>query len=346
VLNRESFLNGCKVAFLIIGTTIGAGFASGREIWEFFSSYGQGSSLFIFISMLLFSVSCYIILSISYRLQSPNYVLVLRELVGKRIGYLYDVLIFLYLLSTSVVMFAGSGATIEYWSLSYWIGVGVMGVAVLLVFLKDVEGIMSLNSVLIPIMVITLIVVCVLFLWGGYGQGVQGELDTGVFPSSIAFTALNILPLIAVLSALGARMKPVEIKVASVVSAISLCLIAYLYNQALLLISHEIALFEVPLFAILRYLPEELLIGVTFVLWLAIYTTAVSGVFGIVSRFNETIPLPQWIIAGLLILIIIPLTKFGFTNLVQFLYPLYGVLNLFILAMILLYPLAKMNKIR
>jgi uncharacterized membrane protein YkvI len=344
-MNQSSLLNGLKVAFLIIGTTIGAGFASGREIWEFFASYGKGSSIFIVLSMLLFSISCYIILNISHELKTPHYVRVLQELIGKRLGRVYDILIFFYLLSTSVVMFAGSGATMEHWDFPYWAGVGVMGVFVLLVFFRDVEGIMSLNSVLIPILITTLLSVCLLFLWGGFGQETEQQANETIFSSSIAFTALNILPLIAVLSAVGAKMQKSEIKVASIASAIGLCSLAFLYNQSLLLIGNEIFLYEIPLFAILRYLPEQILLGVSFVLWIAIYTTAVSGVFGLVMRFKETIHWPQWVIAGLFIVMIIPLTKFGFANLVKILYPLYGVLNLFILATILLYPLAKGRKV-
>jgi uncharacterized membrane protein YkvI len=345
-MNGPIFWNGLKVSFLIIGTTIGAGFASGREIWEFFSSYGKGSSFFLLLSMILFSISCYIIMSISHQLKAPHYVQVLEELIGKPLAKVYDVLIFFYLVSTAVVMFAGSGATLQYWSISYWMGVGIMGILVFLVFLRDVEGIMSLNSVLIPILILTLLTVCFLFLWGGYGQGEATASGLSIFPSAIAFTALNILPLVAILSALGSRMQPVEIKVASIASAIGLCSIALLYNESLLKMGHEIMLYEVPLFAILRFFSGELIIGVSFVLWLAIYTTAISGILGLVTRFKESIRWPQWMLAGFFILCIIPLTKFGFSNLIKVLYPLYGVLNLFILATILLYPLAKDSKMR
>jgi uncharacterized membrane protein YkvI len=344
-MKGSSFWNGIKVSFLIIGTTIGAGFASGREIWEFFSSYGQGSSFFLLLSMILFSISCYIIMDISYQLKAPHYVSVLEELIGRPLAKVYDVLIFFYLMSTSVVMFAGSGATFEYWTVSYWVGVGLMSLFVFLIFLRDVEGIMSLNSILIPIMIVTLMLVCLFFLWKGYGQGEQIVTDKRMFPSAIAFTALNILPLVAVLSALGSRMNPSEIKVASISSAVGLCAIALVYNEALLTIGSEILLFELPLFAILRYFPGEFMLGVSFVLWLAIYTTAVSGMLGLVSRFENSVSWPQWIVVIGFIIVIIPLTQFGFANLIRFLYPLYGVLNLFILATILLYPLAKRRKI-
>src|SRR5699024_10245260 len=58
---------GFKWMFLIIGTTIGAGYASGRELWEFF---GHESGLAIFLFIIFFTVCCIVIMEISYRKQS------------------------------------------------------------------------------------------------------------------------------------------------------------------------------------------------------------------------------------------------------------------------------------
>ncbi|MDQ0339292.1 putative membrane protein YkvI [Caldalkalibacillus uzonensis] len=334
---------GAKIAFLIIGTTIGAGYASGRELWEFFGSYGPQSQKAVLVSMILFSLSCYVIMMVSHRLKAPHYRLVLEEIIGLRLAKAYDVLIFFYLLSTTVVMFAGSGATLVYWELSYWVGVVLIGIFVLFVFLRDVEGVMSLNSLLIPVLIAMLLLACGLFLGQNSMADIEMEEGQGnVLSSGIAFTALNILPLIAVLSAIGSKVNKEEIAVSCVGSGICLALISLLYNQSLLFVSQEVMLYDVPLFAILQNFPPEWMVGVSVVLWLAIYTTAVSNIFGLVSRFKDQVYMPQWAVAGGFILLVMPLTTFGFTKLIQFLYPLYGVLNLFILAMILLYPLKQL----
>ncbi|GGK35486.1 hypothetical protein GCM10010965_30570 [Caldalkalibacillus thermarum] len=330
---------GSKIAFLIIGTTIGAGYASGRELWEFFASYGPQSQKAVLLSMILFSFSCYVIMMVSHRLQAPHYRMVLEEIVGLKLANAYDVLIFLYLLSTTVVMFAGSGAILVYWELSYWIGVVLIGILVWGVFWRDVEGVMSLNSLLIPVLIAMLALACGLFLWQNNPTGIGWEKGEGhVLSAGIAFTALNILPLVAVLSAIGSKVEKAEIAISCVVSGTCLSLMSILYNQSLLFVSHEIMLYDVPLFAILQNFPPQWMVGVSVVLWLAIYTTAVSNIFGLVSRFKDYVFLPQWAVAGGFILLVIPLTTFGFTKLIQILYPLYGVLNLFILGMILLYP--------
>lgn len=335
---------GMKIGFLIIGTTIGAGYASGREIWEFFSSYGEKSSIYVLLSMVLFSVACYIIMNISCHIKSPNYTHVLEELAGRNVARVYDLLIMLYLISITVIMFAGSGAALEYWGLAYWIGVILMGVFVFLIFIRDVEGIISINSILIPILIMTLISVCLYFLWHHNGQEAIMIENNNIFPSSIAFAALNILPLIAVLSALGKKMKKEEIKVAGIVSGIGLCLLSYLYNESLIRQGDQVMMYEIPLYSLLTQMPSQIKMGITFVLWLAILTTAISGILGIVSRVKAFVKYDQWKLVLIIIIILIPLTQFGFANLIRFLYPLYGVLNLFILCMIILYPISKLKR--
>src|SRR5699024_4906327 len=98
---------GFKWMFLIIGTTIGAGYASGRELWQFF---GHESGLAIVLFAFFFTVSCYVIMTLSYQKQSSDYLPILRLIVGKRLTGIYDVMIFIYLFTTTVVMIAGSVA--------------------------------------------------------------------------------------------------------------------------------------------------------------------------------------------------------------------------------------------
>ena len=81
-----------KWLLLITGTIIGAGYASGRELWQFF---GHESGLAIIIFMMIFSVACAVIMYISYQKQSESYNPVLIQIMGLKFGKIYDVLIFL-----------------------------------------------------------------------------------------------------------------------------------------------------------------------------------------------------------------------------------------------------------
>ncbi|MCL7747482.1 hypothetical protein [Halalkalibacter alkaliphilus] len=329
--------NGLKWMFLIIGTMIGAGYASGRELWEFF---GAESGLAIILFAVLFIISVKVILNISYENKSKHYLPVLQVLMGKRLSQMYDVMIIIYLFSTTVIMLAGGGATLEVIHIPYWLGTLIIGGMVVILFLWDTKGMTSMNAFIIPILIVFLIAILLAFQYLK-GFPIEFKIDAQHnWPSALTFTALNILPLIAVLGAIGHEIKHKgEMWIASLGSGIILGSISFLYNESLLQVASDIMLYEIPLFAILKHYPYFMMLIMSALLWLAIYTTAAAGVFGLLSRMRAWVKGPAWLIALLLIAIMAPLTTFGFSTLISVLYPLYGVLNLFVLASILLYPI-------
>ncbi|MBM7552191.1 hypothetical protein [Thalassobacillus pellis] len=334
--------SGMKWLFLIMGTTIGAGYASGRELWQFF---GHESGLAIIMFAVLFSICCYVILSISYEKKASHYLPVLRVIVGRQLTGIYDWMIILYLFTTTVVMLAGSGATWQAFNFSYRIGVLAIVIPLILLFIWDIRGLLSINSFILPVLIIGLLFILTLFTFNQnltlFNHLHEMENWLAAFP----FTALNILPLIAVLGAVGSEVKhKSEIWVASIGSGFILGAISYIYNNSLIQISDEILLYEIPLFAILKNYPYEMFLFMSLVLWIAIFTTAASGVLGLVTRFRELLNLPLWILAMMALAFMLPFTSFGFSTLIEYLYPLYGILNLYVLSSLLLYPILNRYK--
>ncbi|MBB6454435.1 putative membrane protein YkvI [Salirhabdus euzebyi] len=333
---------GFKWMFLIIGTMVGAGYASGRELWQFF---GHESGLAILLFSIMFAVSCHVILTISYEQRTTHYLPVLRLIVGKHLTGLYDILILVYLFTTTMVMMAGSGATWQAFHFSYWWGIAAIGIPLVLVFIWDLKGIISMNSFVLPLLIGGLLYVLILFT-------VQQELslishlnEQTNWASAFPFTALNILPLIAVLGAVGKHVKRKgEVWIASVGSAVILGVVSFIYNSSLIQISEEMLLYEIPLFAILKHYPYKMFIFISILLWIALFTTALSSVLGFISRIQERFKIPLWALALITVTLTVPFTSFGFSTLIEYLYPLYGLLNLYVLSAILLYPIANRYK--
>lgn len=328
---------GIKWMFLIIGTTIGAGYASGRELWQFF---GHESGLAILFFAIFFSICCTVIMDISFQYKSTHYLPVLRAIVGKRLTKFYDVMIFFYLFSVTVVMIAGSGATVQAFNFSKWWGIIGIGIALVFLFIRNISGLLSINLLIMPILIGGLVFILMMFI---NDQGLslfshwhEQRNWAAVFP----FTALNILPLIAVLGAVGNKVESKgEILIASIGSGTILGTITFIYNSSLIQIADVILLYEIPLFAILKDYPFEILIFMSIMLWFAIFTTAASGVLGIVTRIQEYLKMPFILLVILTIISMLPLTTFGFSKLISVLYPFYGILNLYVLTRLLLFPL-------
>ncbi|MEK4566952.1 hypothetical protein MKX54_19945 [Alkalihalobacillus sp. FSL R5-0424] len=328
--------NGLKWMFLIVGTLIGAGYASGRELWQFF---GAESNVAILLFTGLFTVSCYVILNLAYKQKSTQYVPLLTTLVGPKLARFYDWIILSYLFSTTTIMLAGAGATLEVYNIPFWLGMVGTAAFVVLLFLRDTDGMTTVNAFLIPILILSLVSILLVFQ---YSLGFSFSFDIthqSNWPSAITFTALNILPIVAVVSAIGNQISHRgEIWIATIGSGLLMGSISYLYNESLLQIANEIMFYEIPLFVILKQYPSVMVVAMSVLLWLAIYTTAGAGIFGLISRLRGVLKGETWLVAMLLLAIMAPLTTFGFSSMIAVLYPLYGAVNLYLLVAIVLYP--------
>ncbi|WP_245736973.1 YkvI family membrane protein [Salibacterium qingdaonense] len=334
--NALMVVDGLKWMFLIIGTTIGAGYASGREIWQFF---GHESGLAILIFSVLFTVCCFVVLTISYQEKTENYSVVLTRLMGPRFSKGYDVLIIVYLFTTTGIMIAGGGAALEYFHVPFTAGILFMCVLLFIVSIRGVKGLTGLNSFLMPVLIISLIMTLTVYFRLNADFSFSNWVSQRNWASSLTFTSLNLLPLVAVLSTTGTQIKHRgEIWIASIGSGSILGSVSFLYNESLLAAAEDIMLYEIPLFALLESYPHSVTAFMAVLLWTAIFTTAASGLHGLSTRLRSMLDMPSWLLAVLLLCLMLPVTELGFSRLVALLYPVYGILNLYLLVVVLIHP--------
>ncbi len=96
-------------------------------------------------------------MKISYIHQTTDYLSVLELLLGRKVAKYYDILIFFYLMSTTVVMIAGSGATFEAVKIYSWVGIVFISIIIVLVFMKGINGAVVLNSFILPLLIVGLL---------------------------------------------------------------------------------------------------------------------------------------------------------------------------------------------
>lgn len=336
---------GLFIGFTIIGTTIGAGFASGREIWEFFASYGPAGAAGILLSMALFVTACALLLRLGQRVGDGRARSVLAALMGPWWARLCEGMLLAHWFSLSAVMFAGSGATVAQWGGAYRWGVVAIAVLVWVTVSLGLTGVLVINLIVTPLLIGVLGAVVGTALWIAPSQPAPPPVSLPVWGSAVVYAALNVSPLVAVLAQLGASIRRTgEIAVAAGTSYVVLAGLALLYNAALLDSGPEMEAMDIPLFWLARFLPPQAALVVTAVLWLALFTTAVSGVYGLTRRLSESTGRSPAAVALVLTVLVALVSQFGFARLVAVLYPLFGLCNLALLARVLAYPLALETK--
>lgn len=324
-----------QLSFLILGIVIGAGYASGREIWLFFGPNG-GRAILLFA--IIFGVCCYSVLDISYQKQTNHYQQILETIVNDQFTWLYDLLMFIYLILTIVIMIAGSGAALEIYQLPSWVGIGLIAIMLVWAFSFSLDQVIEINTILLPILLITLLVILTMFI--KQEPAIEHVTVSKVnYFKAISFTSVNLLPIISVVGAVGKKIKTKkEVIYTAIISTIILAGLSYIYNYSLTLIQSEIDLFEMPIYGILIRFPSFVLLFVTIIIWIAIFATAVGALLGLITRIQNNYQISQFKVALILTLLLVPFSLTGFQFLIELIYPAYGVLNLYLLLKLILYP--------
>lgn len=154
-------MNIFKVIFVIIGTLIGAGFASGQEIYVFFFSFGIKGIYGIIISSILIGLIIYKTLKIIHKNNIENYKDFLDKLIkNKKIKEILNLIINVFILISFYIMIAGFGAYLKQeYNLNSIIGSGILALVCYLIFKTNVKGLVKINEVLIPILIF---VICII----------------------------------------------------------------------------------------------------------------------------------------------------------------------------------------
>lgn len=154
-------MNILKVVFVIIGTLIGAGFASGQEIYTFFFSYGIKGILGIIISSTIIGLTIYKTFKIIEKNNIKNYKEFLDFFIkNEKIKELINSIINIFILVSFYVMIAGFGAYLEQEiNLNNFIGSSILAILCIILFKTNINGIVKINEILIPILILVVLVI-------------------------------------------------------------------------------------------------------------------------------------------------------------------------------------------
>lgn len=330
--------NNLKLAGVFIGTVIGAGFASGQEIIQFFGIYGQKGVWGLLLTSLLFMIIGYIIMDIVRSQNINGYNQLVNKVLGKRLGRVVDIIITLLMFFTFAIMISGSGALLnQNFSTPYWVGVLAMALSAFIVFLFRAKGIADVNVVVVPI-----IILLTLYISGSIildrGLDIK-EIITNTTPitvnwyiSSVVYVSYNSITVLVIFSSIPQYITKKSTALRSSIIASALLLILSLGILYSCLIFREAQFYQIPMLFVASSYGKYGQTIYCIILWLAMFTTAISSGFGLINRVTKNNLKRYKIIALLVCLKAIPISFLGFKDLVKGLYPTFGYIGFVIMA--------------
>ncbi len=325
-----------KVVFVIIGTLIGAGFASGQEIYIFFFSHGIKGLIGIIISSSLMGIVIYQSLKIIKTEEINTYKefldYILKNNKFPKITKIINFIINTFILVTFFIMIAGFGAYFEQELGIYSIlGSCLLAIFCFILFMTSTKGIVKINEILIPILISFLGILGILIIpqipWNNIENYIIEINYSNYILNAILYTSYNSILLIPVLITLKNYLKNKKQNFCiSTITATITIILSIIIFIILIKVDVDITKLEMPAVYVISNMFSILKYGYGFVILSSIFTTAISlgnSFLNNISKNKE-----QYIkIAIIITSISILVSKVGFSNLVNILYPFFGYLG-------------------
>jgi uncharacterized membrane protein YkvI len=322
-----------QVAATYVGAVMGAGFASGQEIQQFFVRFGLWGLAGIGVSGFLFSLLGWGMLDLQERWKISAYPDFFYHLLGRRWGRWADGLVSVLLFVGMLAMISGSGALFnEYFGFSRWLGIFLTGSVIVLALWFRGEGVLWINTVLIPLKFIFClgIATAAIFLATSpdeMGIVVQSPIVTNWVFSAVLYVSFNLTLAMVVFASLGRDVQRPGARLGAVLGGLALGGFAFVIGAALLQFPDSLGL-EIPMVAVAGKLGDWPAFFYVVVLWLAMITAAIGNGFSLVIRVVDTGRMSYRNATLLLLLLLLPVAGVKFSMIVQLAYPLFGYIGL------------------
>lgn len=328
-----------NLAGAYVGSVIGAGFASGREHAVFFLRFGKDGLWGILLAGLMLMAFGALFLVLARRRRTRNHTELLRAIAPPPVAALFDGILSLFVFSSLSVMMAGSGALLHALTgAPEALGAVGMAAATLVLLLLRVERMLQVNTLLTAVLVASILWVSGASLprvdW------VRIEAAVGIeswapahWPWAAAlYASYNLALTFALFGALGCEIRDVKAAVSAGIGGGAALTLVGLGVFLAIAQSQAAAADPIPMLHAARRLGPGTHSLYTGAIALAMLTTTLAGSYTLTRRLQQLVGdlvgdlavNSDALCASAVIVASLPLSLFGFGQLVATLYPLIG----------------------
>lgn len=324
------------MVFMILGCFMGAGFVSGREIACYFSTFGKYSIIGVVIAIILMFLLIYFFFQLSYSCNSfDSFVCAYFNKSGKVINWLFALCLFI--LSSS--MFAGSLVIAETINVSKIIFALITAILAYLVVMGNTQLLKKINFILVPIIILTMFMVCVgqTYVNINYGSLILSILG------STNYVFMNIVTLGLLILETGRECTRKQALIVSAISSLIIGIILFVCNNAIL--ANNLLSVPMPMLALATKKGFWVWIITAITIWIGLFTTVISTMFVLSNYVNKYIGNYSLTLIMLLVLTCITST-FGFDFLVAYVYWIIGIVGVILVLKVMCEKTRKIFRVK
>ena len=286
-----------QIGGAFVGLIVGAGFASGQEIMQYFTSFGLIGILGALIATVAFSFLGMTLAQLGSDLQTSSHKGVIYYIGGRYVGVILDFLITFFLFGVAVVMFAGAGSTFnQMFGISPMVGSIIMVALTIVTLLLNVKNIINLIAIITPYLmgVIFIILIYSIFTMdlsmseANELAQTQSSAASNWFIGALLYVSYNLAAGAAMLIVMGGTEKDRKVAgLGGVFGGIMLGALIILINLAMFFKIDVVAGVDMPTLELAQQIHPVVGVLMAIALLGMMYNTAVGMFYSFTVRFVE-----------------------------------------------------------
>ena len=318
-----------EISLVIIGTIIGAGFASGKEITIFFAQYGIQGIIGIAITIIIMSFFIYRILNTSVKNKKTSYLELLKLKKIKHIDIINNA-VNIFLLISFIIMVAGFRSYIRESTGSNALIITILFTFICyLIFNKKADGIIKSNKYLVPMLVMLIFVISIKYNVNCNAKAYETRTSIGnPIISAIMYAGYNSIVIVPVIVSLSKKIK--KSSECRRIALLSMILMIMLFGSIFITLIHggeDCQSTEFPILYISKQMGKMYNKIYSVIIVLSIFTSAISSGY---AYLNDRVRNKRSykILSAVICILAVLCSEIGFGNLVQKIYPMFGVIGM------------------
>ena len=337
---KDNKLNALNISVMYIGAIMGAGFASGRETWQFFGVFGKGGIAGAIVFAVLFMILGHIIRYNAKVLQTNNMGKIIVPGGNRKIELFVETFMAAILATVMIIMSAAGGALLhQQFGFDYYVGGLLIVFLTVITVLGDFERVSKVFRYIMPVLCVAMVLTCLIVLFAGL-EPLDEEAVINPSPAapnwpiaSILYVCYNMMALISIVatSTINAKDDKTAVRGATM-GAVFLGLLAMLILVTILVDPGFSQAMDMPILGYANRVSRLMSNIYTIILFCAIYSASTSNYYGFTTRIKDG-PKKKWIIiitalAGFV------LGLFGFKNFVSYISPIVGYVGIVVVVIL------------
>lgn len=323
-----------SIAMAFVGLTVGAGFASGQEMMQYFVAFGENGLWGVILASVVMIISGLAVLSLASYFQADEHSEVFDEITQKWISKILDIAVMVTLFCTGFVMFAGAGANLnQQFGLDVWIGATIMVALTLGVGMLDADKVSRVIGMITPFIIVFLLGAGIYTLVTNDTSMAEAAQYTTELLTTLphwSISALNYVGfcvMVAVSMSIvigGSYLNPREAGMGGLMGGTIygglLTLVTFALFFKVETVGHE----DMPTLAIVNEIHPVLGTIMAIIIYGMIFNTAIGMFYALGRRLTRNTPHRFRLVFIVTVLVGFGLSFFGFKSLVGSIYPALG----------------------